>query len=62
VRELQWRESCVGFRRKRRWIRLVQIYINGNKAHFTLKGATQMAQFVTQELVHIGSPLGSNVN
>jgi lysophospholipase L1-like esterase len=38
------------------------IYYNGDKAHFTLMGATLMAQYVTQELVHIGSPLGSYVN
>jgi len=38
------------------------IYINGDKAHFTLKGATLMAQYVTQELVRIGSPLGAYVN
>jgi len=38
-----------------------QIYINGDKAHFTLKGATEMASLVTQELVTIGSPLGDYV-
>ena len=38
------------------------IYINGDKAHFTLKGATLMAQYVTQELVRVGSPLGAYVN
>jgi lysophospholipase L1-like esterase len=38
-----------------------QIYINGDKAHFTLKGATEMANLITQELVTIGSPLGAYV-
>ncbi|HVY25783.1 MAG TPA: GDSL-type esterase/lipase family protein [Polyangiaceae bacterium] len=38
-----------------------QIYINGDKAHFTKKGATQMAQFVAQELARVGSPLGDYV-
>jgi len=38
-----------------------QIYIDGDKAHFTKKGATQMAQFVAQELKRIGSPLGAYV-
>jgi len=37
------------------------IYINGDKAHFTLQGATQMAKLATQELVHIASPLGAYV-
>ncbi len=37
------------------------IYINGDKAHFTQQGATQMAQLVTQELQRIGSPLGAYV-
>ncbi len=27
-----------------------EIYINGDKAHFTKKGATQMAKFVATEL------------
>jgi lysophospholipase L1-like esterase len=34
-----------------------QIYINGDKAHFTKMGATQMAKFVATELQRIGSPL-----
>ncbi len=38
-----------------------QVYINGDKAHFTLQGATQMAKLATQELVRIGSPLGPYV-
>lgn len=38
-----------------------QIYIDGDKAHFTKKGATQMAQFVAQELKRVGSPLGAYV-
>ncbi|MDP9036959.1 MAG: GDSL-type esterase/lipase family protein [Myxococcota bacterium] len=38
-----------------------QIYINGDKAHFTLQGATQMAKLATQELLRIGSPLGAYV-
>jgi lysophospholipase L1-like esterase len=38
-----------------------QIYINGDKAHFTLMGATEMAKLITQELVTIGSPLGDYV-
>jgi lysophospholipase L1-like esterase len=37
----------------------MQIYINGDKAHFTKMGATQMAQFVADELRHIGSPLAA---
>ena len=35
----------------------MQIYINGDKAHFTKKGATQMASFVATELRRIQSPL-----
>jgi lysophospholipase L1-like esterase len=35
-----------------------EIYIDGDKAHFTKKGASQMAQFVAQELHRIKSPLG----
>ncbi len=38
-----------------------QIYIDGDKAHFTKKGATQMAELVAQELRRIGSPLGAYV-
>lgn len=38
-----------------------QIYIDGDKAHFTKKGATQMAQFVAHELERVGSPLGAYV-
>jgi hypothetical protein len=38
-----------------------QIYIDGDKAHFTKKGAIQMAQFVAQELKRVGSPLGAYV-
>lgn len=38
-----------------------EIYIGGDKAHFTKKGATQMAEFVAQELTRIGSPLGAYV-
>jgi hypothetical protein len=38
------------------------IYYNGDKAHFTLMGATLMARYATQELVRIGSPLGDYVN
>jgi lysophospholipase L1-like esterase len=34
-----------------------QIYINGDKAHFTKQGATQMAELVAAELPRIGSPL-----
>ena len=34
-----------------------QIYINGDKAHFTQYGATQMAGLVGGELRRIGSPL-----
>jgi len=38
-----------------------QIYIGGDKAHFTKQGATQMAQLVAQELSKSGSPLGAYV-
>jgi lysophospholipase L1-like esterase len=38
-----------------------QIYIDGDKAHFTKQGATQMAKLVAQELQRIGSPLGAYV-
>jgi lysophospholipase L1-like esterase len=38
-----------------------EIYIDGDKAHFTKKGATQMAEFVSHELTRIGSPLGGYV-
>ena len=38
-----------------------QIYIGGDKAHFTKQGATQMAKFVAQELKRVGSPLGAYV-
>ncbi|RYZ06771.1 MAG: rhamnogalacturonan acetylesterase [Myxococcales bacterium] len=38
-----------------------QIYLNGDKAHFTQKGATQMAELVADELVRIGSPFGAYV-
>lgn len=34
-----------------------QIYIDGDKAHFTKTGATQMVQFVAEELKRIESPL-----
>lgn len=34
-----------------------EIYIGGDKAHFTKRGATQMAQLVAAELGRIGSPL-----
>lgn len=37
----------------------MQIYIDGDKAHFTKKGATQMAKFVAEELRRIGSPLAN---
>jgi lysophospholipase L1-like esterase len=37
----------------------MQIYIGGDKAHFTQSGATQMAQIVAQELRRIGSPLAA---
>lgn len=37
----------------------MQIYIDGDKAHFTKMGATQMAQFVAQELERIQSPLAA---
>lgn len=36
-----------------------EIYINGDKAHFTKKGATQMASLVAGELRRIGSPLAA---
>ena len=36
-----------------------QIYINGDKAHFTKVGATQMAKFVAAELKRIGNPLAA---
>ena len=35
------------------------IYINGDKAHFTKAGATQMAKFVAAELTRIKSPLAA---
>ncbi|MET0795034.1 MAG: GDSL-type esterase/lipase family protein [Polyangiaceae bacterium] len=35
------------------------IYINGDKAHFTKLGATQMAKFVAAELQRINSPLAA---
>jgi lysophospholipase L1-like esterase len=38
-----------------------QIYIDGDKAHFTKEGATKMAEFVAQELKRSGSPLGAYV-
>lgn len=38
-----------------------EIYIGGDKAHFTKKGATQMAELVAHELSRIGSPLGAYV-
>jgi lysophospholipase L1-like esterase len=38
-----------------------EIYIGGDKAHFTKKGATKMAELVADELVRIGSPLGAYV-
>jgi lysophospholipase L1-like esterase len=38
-----------------------EIYIGGDKAHFTKKGATQMAELVVHELSRIGSPLGAYV-
>jgi lysophospholipase L1-like esterase len=34
-----------------------ELYIGGDKAHFTKKGASQMAQFVADELHRIKSPL-----
>jgi hypothetical protein len=37
----------------------MQIYINGDKAHFTKTGATDMAQIVAQELRRVGSPLAA---
>ncbi len=36
-----------------------QIYKAGDKAHFTKQGATQMANFVAEELQRIGSPLAA---
>jgi len=36
-----------------------EIYIDGDKAHFTKQGATQMAKFVAAELQRIGSPLAA---
>jgi lysophospholipase L1-like esterase len=36
-----------------------ELYFEGDKAHFTKKGATQMAKFVAEELRRIGSPLAS---
>ena len=38
-----------------------EIYIGGDKAHFTKKGATKMAELVAHELSRIGSPLGAYV-
>lgn len=38
-----------------------EIYIDGDKAHFTKKGATKMAELVARELTRIGSPLGAYV-
>jgi lysophospholipase L1-like esterase len=38
-----------------------QVYIDGDKAHFTKQGATQMARLVAQELQRVGSPLGAYV-
>ena len=35
----------------------MQIYINGDKAHFTKLGATKMAEFVAAELRRIGNQL-----
>jgi lysophospholipase L1-like esterase len=35
------------------------IYIDGDKAHFTKVGATQMAEFVAEELSRIESPLAA---
>ncbi len=37
------------------------IYINGDKAHFTKQGATQMAELVAHELTRIKSALGAYV-
>jgi lysophospholipase L1-like esterase len=37
----------------------MQIYKAGDKAHFTMAGAVQMAKFVAQELRRIGSPLSA---
>jgi hypothetical protein len=39
----------------------MQIYFDGDKAHFTKMGATQMAKFVVRELDRIGSPLAAYV-
>jgi lysophospholipase L1-like esterase len=36
-----------------------QIYLNGDKAHFTKLGATQMASFVALELKRISNPLAA---
>jgi hypothetical protein len=36
-----------------------EIYIDGDKAHFTKQGATQMAKFVAFELQRINSPLAA---
>ena len=36
-----------------------EIYIDGDKAHFTKQGATQMAKFVAVELQRINSPLAA---
>jgi lysophospholipase L1-like esterase len=38
-----------------------EIYLDGDKAHFTQMGAIQMAQFVAEELQRIQSPLGNYV-
>jgi lysophospholipase L1-like esterase len=38
-----------------------EIYIGGDKAHFTKKGATKMAELLAHELSRIGSPLGAYV-
>jgi hypothetical protein len=37
----------------------MQIYLDGDKAHFTKMGARQMAQFVAEELDRIESPLAA---
>lgn len=39
-----------------------EIYIDGDKAHFTKQGAIQMAQFVAEELERIDSPLSAYLN
>ena len=39
-----------------------EIYIDGDKAHFTKTGATQMAEFVAEELQRIESPLADYLN